>query len=212
MSKDAMKLIDRDEIPQLYAIIADSEIFLKEDPADDGEYAGLLYIQETLARCNILREKLSSLQLRVGLTTSQSNRRLSAYKLAERVLRNPGSYDEEQVKKISKEYTRDSLKDRIEQEMLKIKEMHLLEDALKNRVDTLKRANSDIRLQSKVLEDQIYLSHLGGGRPTGLRSKMEGKGKKESSTPTDAEAPTVVEGVQDLTDDEIESLVNTERS
>lgn len=175
--------ISLEDIQELYVDVTEAAVMLKEDPVDEGEYAGLLYIQESLARCNGLMEKMTSIQIRINITLSDIERSLAAWRLIEKIFKRPDSYNPEQVAKVRGESTMQEVMENLERFNGLSRSLHLLDDTVKHRIQCLRRVNSDIRLQQKVLDDQIYLTEVGRNTKSGLRARLSKKVEPSGSAP-----------------------------
>lgn len=183
------------DVDAAYAILMGFDFELKSDPLDEGDYAALLYVQESLSQIANALEKVESLKLDLNQEMTHIDREVTSSKLLLRILKNPHSYPATEVKAIVDNYTVVGLEDKIETIHSRFRELKLLDESLKSKVQHLKRLNTDIKHQSKVIEDQIYLSGLGKRKGSNLKTKMEQK-------------PQFVPEIKDLTNDDVKRIIS----
>jgi len=180
--------ITSEEISEVYSFLISSEISLLSDPTQDGEYQALLYIQESLAAIAALTEKITVYQARINHTSSLLGRDLTNLKLIQKVLKKPADYSQDRVKELENEYNPVQVDDDTIGLLNRLRELKLLDDTVKAKVQHLKRLNSDVRLQSKVVEDQLYLASIGRGPKTGLKARIENGGGSSVESETSSSA------------------------
>jgi hypothetical protein len=149
-----------DRVAQLtgsfYQKLMGMDLNLMEDPTEEGEYNSLLYIQESLSRLSEMREQVTKMQVALNSVSSEVEKQLSSKKLTLRIMKNPAKFLKPED--FGANYTKELLESEVEILTLKLKELKLLDDAIKTKLNTLNKVNSDIRLQAGVSKIQIDIS------------------------------------------------------
>lgn len=154
--------MNESRVDAIYEILTSMVIKLERDPAAVAPG----YIQGHLAQCSDYSSELSNLMVEVGRARSTVERAIELLKQQVEIKYSEALINDPEIKK------RRNAADRVALAKLKVAEdsnllsstrekeidLRYLSDALKRKERELKIANSDIRLQSKVMEIELDLS------------------------------------------------------